>query len=73
MKAKIIVVVFDIPQEEIMGKSQKKWKLKKISVFMSVVALMTLICATVVVAGDDADYVPSADVHGLALLPPVGS
>ena len=49
-----MVVVFDIPQEEIMGKSQKKWKLKKISVFMSVVALMTLICATVVVAGDDA-------------------
>ena len=47
-----MVVVFDIPQEEIMGKSQKKWKLKKISVFMSLVALMTLICATVVVAGD---------------------
>ena len=54
-----------------MGKSQKKWKLKKISVFMSVVALMTLICATVVVAGDDADYVPSLYATAWALLPPV--
>ena len=66
-----MVVVFDIPQEEIMGKSQKKWKLKKISVFMSLVALMTLICATVVVAGDDADYVPSLYATAWALLPPV--
>ncbi len=54
-----------------MGKSQKKWKLKKISVFMSVVALMTLICATVVMAGDDADYVPSLYATAWALLPPV--
>ena len=54
-----------------MGKSQKKWKLKKISVFMSLVALMTLICATVVVAGDDADYVPSLYATAWALLPPV--
>ena len=54
-----------------MGKSQKKWKLKKISVFMSVVALMTLICATVVMAGDDADYVPSLHATAWALLPPV--
>lgn len=54
-----------------MGKLQKKWKLKKISVFMSVVALMTLICATVVVAGDDADYVPSLHATAWALLPPV--
>lgn len=66
-----MVVVFDIPQEEIMGKSQKKWKLKKISVFMSVVALMTLICTTVVVAGDDTDYVPSLYATAWALLPPV--
>lgn len=56
---------------KIMKSIQKKWGMKKLSMVACIAMLLIVVCATVVLGADKAEFVPKLYSTGWALVPPV--